>query len=423
MEQYQFDTMCVQAGYQPKNGEPRVLPITQSTTYYYETGDACAKLFDLEPGYMYTRLGNPTFDAVEQKIAALEGGVGALLTSSGQAASLLAILNVCHANEHIIALNSVYGGTFNLLGVTLKKVGIDTTFVKTTISEEDLAKEIKDNTRVIFIESLTNPGLEVPDIEMFAKVAHEHGIILIVDNTFATPVNCRPFEHGADIIVHSTSKYMDGHACALGGVIVDSGKTNWNTGKYPDMVEPDESYHGVVYTQDFGPAAYIVKARVQMMRDLGSTPAPMNAFLLNMGLETLPLRVQKHVSNATEVANYLENHDKVTWVNYPGLPGNKYYDVAQKYMPNGTCGVISFGVKGGKAAAMKFMDSLKLAKIVVHVADVRTSVLHPASTTHRQLSDQELLEAGVLPELIRFSVGIEDVRDIIADIDQALNQI
>lgn len=423
MEQYQFDTMCVQAGYQPKNGEPRVLPIAQSTTYYYETGDACAKLFDLEPGYMYTRLGNPTFDAVEQKIAALEGGVGALLTSSGQAASLLAILNVCHANEHIIALNSVYGGTFNLLGVTLKKVGIDTTFVKTTISEEDLAKEIKDNTRVIFIESLTNPGLEVPDIEMFAKVAHEHGIILIVDNTFATPVNCRPFEHGADIIVHSTSKYMDGHACALGGVIVDSGKTNWNTGKYPDMVEPDESYHGVVYTKDFGPAAFIVKARVQMMRDLGSTPAPMNAFLLNMGLETLPLRVQKHVSNATEVANYLENHDKVTWVNYPGLPGNKYYDVAQKYMPNGTCGVISFGVKGGKAAAMKFMDSLKLAKIVVHVADVRTSVLHPASTTHRQLSDQELLEAGVLPELIRFSVGIEDVRDIIADIDQALNQI
>lgn len=423
MEQYKFDTMCVQAGYQPKNGEPRVLPIAQSTTYFYETGDACAKLFDLEPGYMYTRLGNPTFDAVEQKIAALEGGVGALLTSSGQAASLLAILNVCHANEHIIALNSVYGGTFNLLGVTLKKVGIDTTFVKTTITEEDLAKEIKDTTRVIFIESLTNPGLEVPDIEMFAKVAHEHGIILIVDNTFATPVNCRPFEHGADIIVHSTSKYMDGHACALGGVIVDSGKTNWNTGKYPDMVEPDESYHGVVYAKDFGPAAYIVKARVQMMRDLGSTPAPMNAFLLNMGLETLPLRVQKHVSNATEVANYLENHDKVTWVNYPGLQGNKYYDVAKKYMPNGTCGVISFGVKGGKAAAMKFMDSLKLAKIVVHVADVRTSVLHPASTTHRQLSDQELLEAGVLPELIRLSVGIEDVRDIIADIDQALNQI
>lgn len=417
-----INTKCVQSGYTPKNGEPRVLPIAQSTTYYYETGADIAKLFDLEPGYMYTRLGNPTFDAVEQKIADLEGGSGALLTSSGQAATLIAVLNICSAGQHVVALNSVYGGTFNLLGVTLKRMGIDTTFVNTDISEEALRAEIKDNTRVVFIETITNPGLEVPDIEMFAKVAHDNGIILIVDNTFASPINCRPFEYGADVVVHSTSKYMDGHACALGGVVVDSGKTNWDTGKYPEMTTPDESYHGVTYTKDFGPMAYIIKARAQLMRDLGSTPSPQNAFYLNLGLETLHLRVQRHCENAMKVAKFLENHEKVSWVNYPGLESNKYHEVAKKYL-GGYSGVISFGVYGGKQKAMEVMENLQLAKIVVHVADARTSVLHPASTTHRQLTDEQLKEAGVLPELLRFSVGIEDVEDIIADLSQALDRI
>lgn len=418
-----INTKCVQSGYQPKSGEPRVLPIAQSTTYYYETGADVAKLFDLEPGFMYTRLGNPTFDAVERKIADLEGGSGALLTSSGQAANLIAILNVCSAGEHVVAINAVYGGTFNLLGVTLKRMGIETTFVNTDISEEDLESKIQDNTRVVFIETLTNPGLEVPDIEMFARVAHKNGIILIVDNTFATPINCQPFKFGADIITHSTSKYMDGHACALGGVIVDSGKTDWSTGKYPSLVTPDESYHGVVYTRDFGDMAYIMKARAQLMRDLGSTPSPMNAFLLNLGLETMHLRVKRHSENAMQVAKYLEAHEKVTWVNYPGLESNKYHEMAKKYMPNGCSGVISFGVVGGKEKAMEVMNNLKLAAIVVHVADSRTSILHPASTTHRQLSDEQLIESGVLPELLRFSVGTEDVEDIIADLEQALAQI
>ena len=423
MDKYNINTRCVQEGYNPKSGEPRVLPIAQSTTYYYETGADVAKLFDLEPGFMYTRLGNPTLAAIEERIASLEGGVGALLTSSGQAATLISILNVAGAGDNIIATNAVYGGTFNLLGVTMAKMGIECTFVPTDISKEELKEKIKDNTKLIFTETLSNPGLEIPDLEMFAEVAHEAGIILIVDNTFATPINCRPFEYGADIVIHSTSKYMDGHAVALGGVIVDSGKTDWNTGKYPGLTEPDESYHGVVYTRDFGTSAYIMKARAQLMRDLGSTQSPMNAFLLGLGLETLHLRVERHCMNARKVAEFLESHSKVKWVNYPDLKSNKYHERAKKYLPNGSCGVISFGVEGGKEAAMKVMDSLKLAKIVVHVADARTSVLHPASTTHRQLSDEQLIESGVLPELIRFSVGIEDVDDIIADLSQALEQI
>lgn len=423
MREYNIETNCVQAGYNPKSGEPRVAPIAQSTTYYYEKGEDVAKLFDLEPGYMYTRLGNPTFDVVQQKIAALEGGVGALLTSSGQAAVTLAVLNVCSAGDHIIAINTLYGGSINLLGVTFKRMGIDTTFVNTDVSEEELRSRIQENTKIIFIETLTNPGLEIPDIEMFVKVAHDNGIIVICDNTFATPIFCRPFEYGVDIIVHSTSKYMDGHAVSLGGCIVDSGNSNWETGKYPGLTTPDESYHGVTYTKDFGKSAYIVKANVQLMRDLGSTPSPMNVFLLNLGLESLHVRVERHAENALKAAQFLETNEKVTWVNYPGLPGNKYHAMAKKYLPKGTSGVISFGVKGGREAAMKVMDSLQLAAIVVHVADARTSILHPASTTHRQLTDQQLKDAGILPELLRFSVGIENINDIIADLDQALNQI
>lgn len=423
MNKYNIETNCVQAGYNPKSGEPRVMPISQSTTYYYEKGEDVAKLFDLEPGYMYTRLGNPTFDVVQNKIAMLEGGVGALLTSSGQAATTLAILNICHSGDHIVAINALYGGTMNLLGFTFKRMGINTTFVNTDITEEDLRKQIKENTKVIFIETLTNPGLEIPDIEMFVKVAHDNGIIVICDNTFATPILCRPFDYGVDIIVHSTSKYMDGHAVSLGGCIVDSGNANWNTGKYPDLVNPDPSYHGVSYTKEFGKAAFIVKANVQLMRDLGSTPSPMNVFLLNLGLESLHVRIERHCENAYKVAKFLDNHDKVTWVNYPALEGNKYYNMFKKYMPKGTSGVISFGVKGGKNAAMKVMDSLELASIVVHVADARTSILHPASTTHRQLTDEQLREAGILPELLRFSVGIENVEDIISDLEQALEKI
>ncbi|MCI5596170.1 MAG: O-acetylhomoserine aminocarboxypropyltransferase/cysteine synthase [Lachnospiraceae bacterium] len=424
MSQYKINTNCVQAGYNPENGQPRVTPIVQSTTYRYTSGEEVGKLFDLEKdGFFYTRLGNPTSDVVEKRIAALEGGVGALFTSSGQAASTLSILNICQAGDHIIAGNAIYGGTFNLFGVTLPKLGIETTFVATDIEEAELEAQFKENTKAVFIESLTNPALEIPDIEMFAKVAHAHGVPLIVDNTFATPINCRPFEFGADIVVHSTSKYLDGHAVALGGIIVDSGNFDWNNGKYPGLSTPDPSYHGIVYTDTFGPAAYITKARVQLMRDLGVTPGPNNAFLLSIGLETLHLRVERHCENATKVAEYLSHHDKIEWVNYPSMKGNKYYPMAQKYMPNGTCGVISFGVKGGREAAMNFMDHLKLAAIVVHVADAKTGVLHPASTTHRQLTDEQLKEAGIGPELIRFSVGIEDVKDIIADIEQALEQI
>ncbi len=419
-----INTLCVQAGYEPKNGEARVVPICQSTTFAYDSADTMGKLFDLEEdGFFYTRLANPTLDAVEKKIAALEGGVGAMLTSAGQAASLISITNICKTGDHVICAAAIYGGTFNLFNKTLRDLGIDFTFVDPTASEEELNNAFKENTRAVFTETLSNPSLDVCDLELYAKCAHAHGCPLIVDNTFATPVNCRPFEWGADIVVHSTSKYMDGHAVALGGCLVDSGNFDWNNGNYPMLTTPDETYHGVIYTEHFGKAAYIAKARVHLMRDLGTQMAPQNAFLLNLGLETLHLRMARHCENAQKVAQYLVNHEKVDWVNYPGLESNKYYDLAKKYMPNGTCGVISFGVKGGKAEAAKMMEALKLAKIVVHVADARTCVLHPASTTHRQLNDQQLLDAGIMPNMIRLSVGIEDVDDIIADFAQALEQV
>ena len=419
-----LDTLCVQAGYEPKNGEPRVLPIAQSTTFVYETADALGKLFDLEAdGFFYTRLANPTVDAVEKKIAALEGGVGAMMTSAGQAASLISVTNIVKAGDHVIASAAIYGGTFNLFNKTLRDLGIDFDFVSPTISADDLNELFKPNTKAVFIETVTNPSLDVVDIEMFAKVAHAHKVPLIVDNTFATPINCRPFEWGADIVVHSTSKYMDGHAVALGGVIVDSGNFDWTQGDYPMLTTPDESYHGVTYTEAFGKAAYIVKCRAHLMRDLGSQASPQNAFLLNIGLETLHLRMPRHCSNAQAAAEFLEKHPKVEWVNYPGLPSNKYYEIAKKYMPNGTCGVISVGIKGGKEGAARFMEGLKIAKIVTHVADARACVLHPASTTHRQLTDQQLLDAGIAPNMIRLSVGIEDPEDIIADLAGALEQV
>ncbi|MBR2715885.1 MAG: PLP-dependent transferase [Ruminococcus sp.] len=419
-----IDTLCVQAGYEPKNGESRTIPIVQSTTYAYDSAETMGKLFDLEAdGFFYTRLANPTLDWVEKKIAALEGGVGAMLTSAGQAASLISITNICKTGDHVICAAAVYGGTFNLFNKTLRDLGIEFTFIEPSATEEELNNAFKENTRAVFTETLTNPSLDVTDIEMYAKCAHAHGCPLIVDNTFATPVNCRPFEWGADIVVHSTSKYMDGHAVALGGCIVDSGNFDWNNGKYPMLTTPDETYHGVVYTDHFGKAAYIAKARVHLMRDLGTQMSPQNGFLLNLGLETLHLRMARHCENAMKVAQFLENHENVDWVNYPGLESNKYYEIAKKYMPQGTCGVISFGVKGGKAEAAKMMEALKLAKIVVHVADARTCVLHPASTTHRQLNDQQLLDAGIMPNMIRLSVGIENVDDIIADIKQALENV
>lgn len=421
---YKKDTMCVQGAYVPENGQGRVIPICQSTTYKYDSSETVGKLFDLEEdGFFYTRLANPTVDYVEKKIAMLEGGVGALCTSSGQAASLISVLNICQAGDHMISVAEIYGGTFNLFSVTLQKFGIEVTFVDSDITTEELQKKIKDNTKLIFSETLSNPALVVCDIEKFAGVAHANGIPLIMDNTFATPLLCRPFEFGADVVVHSTSKYMDGHAVALGGVIVDSGKFNWDNGKFPGLSQPDASYHGMVYTKDCGETAYIVKARVQLMRDLGATPSPMNAFYLNLGLETLHLRMERHCQNALTVAKWLENNENISWVNYPGLEGNYYHELANKYMPKGTSGVISFGVKGGREAAMKFMDSLQMAAIVVHVADVRTSVLHPASTTHRQLTDEQLVTAGVGPDLIRMSIGIEDVEDILADIKQALDKV
>lgn len=419
-----INTKCIQAGYTPKNGEPRVLPIIQSTTYKYESSEQMGRLFDLEEsGYFYTRLQNPTNDAVAAKIAALEGGVGAMLTSSGQAANFFALFNICSAGDHIVSSAAIYGGTFNLIAVTLKKLGIDCTFLSPDSTYEELCEAVKDNTKCFFAETISNPSLDVLDIEKFAKAAHDNGVPLIVDNTFPTPINCRPFEFGADIVTHSTTKYMDGHATSVGGVIVDGGKFDWaQNDKFPGLTTPDESYHGITYTESFGNAAYITKATTQLMRDLGSIAAPQNAFLLNLGLETLFLRVERHCSNAQKVAEFLEKNDMVSWVNYPGLPGNKYYDLAKKYMPNGTCGVISFGVKGGREAATKFMDSLKLAAIVTHVADARTCVLHPASTTHRQLNDEQLEAAGVSSDLIRLSVGIEDVEDIIEDIQQALEK-
>ena len=426
MEKRILDSICVQGGWQPKNGEPRVLPIYQSTTYKYDNSEQMGRLFDLEEeGYFYTRLQNPTNDVVAQKICDLEGGVAGMLTSSGQAANYYAAFNICEAGDHIICSAHVYGGTFNLFGVTMKKQGIDVTFINPDCTEEELEAAFKPNTKMVFGETISNPSLVVLDIEKFAKAAHRHGVPLIVDNTFATPINCRPFEWGADIVTHSTTKYMDGHAMAVGGAIVDSGKFDWNAhaDKFPGLTTPDDSYHGIVYTERFGKGAYITKATAQLMRDLGSIPAPMNSFLLNVGLETLHLRMPRHCENAIKVATYLQSSDKVAWVNCPMLKGNKYYDLAKKYMPNGTCGVITFGLKGGRETAIKFMDSLEFITIVTHVADARSCVLHPASHTHRQMTDEQLIEAGVQPDLIRFSIGIENADDIINDLEQALNRI
>lgn len=418
-------TICVQGGWKPTKGEPRVLPIYQSTTFKYDTSEQMGRLFDLEDsGYFYTRLQNPTNDAVAAKICELEGGAAAMLTSSGQAANFYAVFNICEAGDHFICSSNVYGGTFNLFGVTMKKMGIDVTFVDPDISPEDLEKEFKPNTKCVFGESISNPSLVVLDFEKFSKAAHAHGVPFIVDNTFPTPINCRPFEFGVDIVTHSTTKYMDGHAMAVGGAIVDSGNFDWQAhgDKFPGMTQPDESYHGIVYSEKFGKAGYITKATAQVMRDLGSIPSPQNSFLLNVGLETLHLRMPKHCENAYKVAKWLSENEKVAWVNYPGLEGDKYYERAKKYMPNGTCGVLTFGIKGGREASIKFMDSLKFIAIVTHVADARSCVLHPASHTHRQMTDEQLIEAGVQPDLIRFSVGIEDAEDIIADLEQALNQ-
>lgn len=419
-----LSTICVQGCYEPGDGEPRVIPIVQSTTYKYNSAETMGKLFDLETdGFFYTRLANPTLDAVEKKIAALEGGVGAMLTASGQAASMMSITNICKAGDHVVCASAIYGGTFNLFNKTLRDLGIEFTFMSPTATEEEIMAAFKDNTRAVFTESLANPSLVVTDIEMYARCAHAHNVPLIVDNTFPTPINCRPIEFGADIVVHSTTKYMDGHAVALGGVIVDSGKFDWVKGGYEMLTTPDETYHGVVYTDTFGNAAYIVKARVHLMRDMGAQAAPMNAFLLNIGLETLHLRVPRHCDNAITLAKFLDDNDKIEWVNYPGLENNEYYSLAQKYMPNGSSGVVSFGVRGGRKAAEKLMESLELAAMVVHVADARTSVLHPASTTHRQMTDEQLHECGISPNMIRLSVGIEDIDDILADFKQALEKI
>lgn len=420
---FRKETICVQSGWQPVNGQPRVLPIVQSTTYKYDTSEQMGRLFDLEEsGYFYTRLQNPTNDYVAQKICELEGGVAAMLTSSGQAANYYAVFNICEAGDHVVMSSTVYGGTFNLLTVTMKKMGIETTVVDPDASEEELAKAFRDNTKCVMAETIANPALVVLDIEKFARLAHGHGVPLIVDNTFATPINCNPFRFGADIVTHSTTKYMDGHAMCVGGAIVDSGNFDWAAygDKFSGLTQPDESYHGVTYTEKFGKAAYITKATVQLMRDLGSIQSPQNAFLLNVGLETLPLRMERHCANAQAVAEFLEGHEKVAWVNYPGLKSNRYYELGQKYLPKGSCGVISFGLKGGRAAAEQMMDKLKLAAIVTHVADARTCVLHPASHTHRQMNDEQLKEAGVAPDLIRLSVGIEHVDDIIEDLRQAI---
>ncbi len=425
MNDYRAETLCIQGGYQPQNGEPRVLPIYQSTTYKYDSADHLGKLFDLEvPGHMYTRISNPTVAAVEDKIAALEGGVGAMCTSSGQAASLMAIFNITSAGQNFVSLSTIYGGTTNLFAVTMKRMGIEVRFLTPDMTEEQADALFDENTRLVFGETIANPALNVLDIERYAALAHRHGVPLIVDNTFATPVLCRPFEYGADIVMHSTTKYMDGHATVVGGVIVDSGNFDWAaSGKYPELTTPDESYHGVVYTENFGKAAYITKARVQLMRDLGSTPQPLAMFVLNLGLETLALRMERHCQNAQAVAEYLEKHEKVAWVNYPGLASSDQHALAQKYLPKGCCGVISFGVKGGRESAVTFMDSLKLAAVVVHVADARTSVLHPASTTHRQLTDEQLVATGITPDMVRLSVGIENVEDILADLEQALANV
>ena len=419
------ETICLYGGYTPRNGEPRQIPIIQSTTYKYDTSEAMGKLFDLEAeGYFYTRLQNPTNDAVAARITALEGGVAGMLTASGQAANLYAIVNLCGAGDHVVSSTAVYGGTFNLFEVTLRRLGIDFTFVNPDCGEDELAAAFRPNTRAVFGETIANPALTVLDIEKFAAAAHAHGVPLIVDNTFATPINCRPFEFGCDIVTHSTTKYMDGHAAAVGGAIVDSGNFDWmaHADKFPGLTTPDESYHGKTYAVDFGRKGFITKATAHLMRDLGAIPAPQNAFLLGLGLETLALRMERHCANAQQVAGFLERHPKVSWVNYPGLKSSPYYALAQKYMPHGTCGVISFGVTGGREAAVRFMDALQLASIVTHVADSKTCVLHPASTTHRQMNDAQLEAAGVRPDLVRLSVGIEHVDDILSDLAQALER-
>lgn len=421
-----IETKCIHEGYKPKKGEPREVPIYQSTTFKYDTSEEMGKLFDLEAeGYFYTRLQNPTNDAVAAKIASLEGGVAAMLTSSGQAANFFAVFNICEAGDHFIASSSIYGGTYNLFGVTLKKMGIECTFVDQDLPEEELDKYFKPNTKLLFGETITNPTVSVLDIEKFARVAHRHNVPLIVDNTFATPVNCRPFEWGADIVTHSTTKYMDGHAVGVGGCIVDSGNFDWmaNAEKYPGLTTPDESYHGVTYAERFGKGAYITKATVQLMRDLGCIQSPQNAFYLNLGLESLPLRMAQHCKNALKIAKFLQGHEKVAWVNYPDLENDKYHSLAEKYMKNGSCGVIAFGLKGGREESIRFMDSLQLASIVTHVADSKTCLLHPASHTHRQMTEEQLREAGVAPDLIRYSVGVENADDLIDDLKQAFEKI
>ena len=418
-------SLCLHSGYEPKNGEPIELPIVQSTTFKYDNSDEMALLFDLKKeGYFYTRLQNPTNDAVARKIATLEGGVGAVLTSSGQAANFYAVFNICEAGDHIVTSNEIYGGTFNLFGVTLKKLGIECTFVNQDASDEEIQKAFRPNTKAMFGETISNPGCKVLDIEKFARIAHKNGVPLIVDNTFATPINCRPFEWGCDIVTHSTTKYMDGHATQVGGCVVDSGNFNWldHADKFPGLCTPDESYHGLTYAKAFGKMGYTTKLVAQLMRDLGSIPAPQNSFLLNLGLETLALRIERHCRNAEKVAQFLHDDPRVAWIDYPGLADDKCHALAEKYLPNGSCGVMAFGLKGDRETAIKFMDSLEMINIVTHVADVRTCVLHPASHTHRQLSEEQLKAAGIAPDLIRLSVGIEDVEDIIADIKQAMDK-
>lgn len=426
MSNYEIETKCIQSGWEPKNGEPRIMPIVQSTTFKYGSSDEMGALFDLEKeGYFYSRLANPTNDWVAKKICDLEGGYAAMLTGSGQSANFYAVFNICEAGDHFISTSAIYGGTFNLFDVTMKKLGIDVTFVEPDATKEEIQAAFKPNTKCIFGETIANPALVVLDIEKFADIAYENGVPFIVDNTFATPINCRPFEFGVDIVTHATTKYMDGHAMTIGGCIVDSGNFDWTkyADKFPGLTKPDESYHGVVYTEKFGKMAYIQKATAQIMRDLGSVQTPMNAFLINIGLETLHLRVPRHCENALKVAQFLESNEHVAWVNYADLPNNKYHQLQQKYMPNGTCGVISFGLKGDRNTAVAFMDNLKMISIVTHVADARTCVLHPASHTHRQMSDEQLVEAGVQPDLIRLSVGIENVNDIISDIKQAMEKV